>query len=360
MRYTFILLFALSSYIAAFSQNSKPAPVISRYYNFTGTIDKYPVTFHLYRIKDKFNGSYYYNSSEKAIDISGQLDKGHFLKLTHSDQDGKETEVLSGNFKDSSFSGTWAYKGKLLPFRVSEKKSDNRLTFDYIYTQGEKQLPKEEYGRTGLSYEAAAVWPVATLQHPATNLIKQLIAEQFDAKNSQEEIGKIMIKQKNAILNPIRKEDELVTYDLIKQVEVVYQNEKLLTLSSTTYVDGGGAHPNHYTFYTSIDLANKQKLSINDVVDTLACRATLHTLLEKKFRTAFHVGTEEKLSDYLFNNTIPVAQNFMLTSKGIGFQYNPYDIGAYALGDVYLYIPFKELDNCLKPEFKKLIGIPGQ
>ena len=357
MRHIYILLFILGGVTPTLAQTSKPAPVITRYYCFSGTIDKYPVTFNLFRINNDFSGSYYYNSSQEPIDISGSLDKDRFLKLTHRDEEGNETEVLSGNFKDSTFSGTWSYKGKLLAFRVSIKNDNTGLAFDYIYTHGDKKLPKEEYGRTEISYEAAAVWPVAGSQHPATNLIKQLITGEFDEKSSGEEIGKVMIKQKNEILNPVRKEDEVITYELSKEVQVSYLSEKILTLSSSTYVDGGGAHPNHYTFYLCADLVHNRKLAITDVLDTLTYRATLQTLLEKKFRTARHIGKEEKISDYLFTNIIPVGQNFMLTSKGIGFHYNPYEVGSYAEGDVYLYIPFKELGSCLKPEFKMLIGV---
>src|SRR5687768_17846417 len=110
MRHIFILVLILGSINAANAQTNKPAPVITRYYYFTGTIDKYPVTFHLYRINNEFSGSYYYNSAEEAISVSGQLGKDRFLKLTHSNGEGNEMEVFSGNFKDSTFSGTWSNK----------------------------------------------------------------------------------------------------------------------------------------------------------------------------------------------------------------------------------------------------------
>jgi len=357
MRHIYILIIILGSVSTTPAQTSKPAPVITRYYCFTGNIDKYPVTFHLYRVNDKFSGSYYYNSSEEAIDISGKLDKDRFLKLSSPDAEGNTTEVLSGNFKDSSFSGTWAHKDKLLAFRVSTKSNNSGLAFDYIYTHGEKKLPKEASGRTELNYEAAAVWPVAGSQHPATNLIKQLITAEFDKKSSGEEIGKVMIKQKNEILNQVKKEDEGITYELYKEVQIKYLSEKLLTLSGTTYVDGGGAHPNYYIFFQCVDLVHNRKLTITDVLDTLTYRTTLQTLLEKKFRTDRHLGKEDKLSDHLFSNIIPVGQNIALTSKGIGFLYNPYEVGSYTEGAVYLYIPYKELDSCLKPEFKELMGL---
>ena len=47
----------------------------------------------------------------------------------------------------------------------------------------------------------------------------------------------------------------------------------------------------------------------------------------------------------------------MLTAKGIGFQYDPYEIAAYAYGPIFIYITFKEIQSYLKPEFKKLVGL---
>jgi hypothetical protein len=356
MKKILVHLLLLLGFYTVQAQKSGPAPVITQYLFFTGTIDKYPVTFHLYRINNKFSGCYYYNSTEQSIDLSGSIGKDNFLKLTHTTENG--AEVLEGVFKDSAFSGTWSYKGKLLPFRITRKKDAGNLQFDYIWATGsKKQKPVHDSDPDEITYEAAAVWPTATSQHPATEIIKQIIRNEFDEKNSQEEIGKILIRQKNSILNPVSNEDESPYADFNTTVQIEYRNDRLLTLFASSYnYTAGAAHPNHSTSYSCIDLINKRKLDITDVLDTLAGQATLHTLLEKKFRAAFNVKKEEKLSDYLFQNTISPVNNFLLTTKGIGFHYNPYAIGAYALGDVYLYIPFKEIETYLKPEFKHLIA----
>jgi hypothetical protein len=356
MRHIYILLFILGTVTTTLAQTNKPAPVITRYYCFTGTIDKYPVTFHLYRINDKFSGSYYYNSTEENIDVNGEMDKNRFLKLSHSNNEGEEQETLSGNFKDSGFSGTWSSKGKLLPFRISQKKENSGLTFDYIYTHGEKKLPKKDDNyRTELSFDAATIWPAASCTHPAVNLVKQIIYEEFNDKQGKDDIGKVMLREKSEILNPA-KDDEGIMYALEKRIKIEYQNYQLLTLSKFTYYDMGGAHGNYGTFYACIDLVHNRELSINDVLDSAACHNQLQTLLEKKFRTAYNVKKEEKLSEYLFNDTISLTNNISLTSKGIRFNYNPYEIGSYAMGEIQLFIPYKELNSYLRPEFKKLIG----
>jgi hypothetical protein len=339
------------------AQTSKPAPVITRYYCFTGTIDKYPVTFNLFRVNDKFSGSYYYNSAEETIAVYGEMDKNHFLKLTHSDYEDNELEELSGTFKDSSFSGTWSSNGKLLPFRIVQNKNKEGLTFDYIYTAGTKKLPKDENDRSELWYIAASIWPTdSNTRFPVTSLIKQDIYEEFNDKQGKDAIGKVMLKEKNEILNPTKEEDGK-TYELEKRIQVEYQNRQLLTLSKYTYYDVGGVHGGYGTYYSCFDLVNNRKLAISDVLDTLAGSRQLPPLLEKKFRAVYKMKKEEKLSDVLLVDTISYTKNFSLTSKGIIFNYNPYQIGPFSMGEIRLFIPYKELTGCLKPEFRKLMGM---
>ena len=348
-----VLLFLLNSYTLTAQKSS---PVITRYYEFTGAIDKYPVVLHLHRTNNDFSGSYYYSNTETPIEIDGKLDKTGFLKLTHLAEEENNNEVFEGVFKDSSLSGTWSYKGKLLSFRVAQKK-DNPLQFDYIWSNGTKKIPEKtvEYGPDELSYEAATIWPARGFPKPLDDSIKTYIRDIFEEKNSTDEIGKILLRRKSEILSPkIQSDDEIEAYAVDNIVQVVYRNKNIITFSHANYSYTGGAHGNHGTVYTCFDLQHNRRISITDVMDTAAVQAAMHAILEKTFRAnyASMIGKDEQLTDILFVEQIPVNNNFLLTARGIGFQYLPYEIAAYALGDILLYIPFREIEQYLKPEFK--------
>lgn len=353
-------LILLVSCYGSFAQKKPAAPVITRYIPLTGTIDKYPVTFHLYRINDDFSGHYYYNNTEVPIDFSGKMDKARFLNLSHLDDNEKNNEEFAGIFKDSVYSGTWSYKGKVMAFRVTHKK-DNSLPFDYICTSGEKKLsPKPEYGPEDVSYEAATIWPAAGFPQPAADSLKRFIRNSFGVKNSTDEIGKILIAQKNEMLNPKEKPDEIIGFSSSNVIQVVYINPQIISFSQSSYSYTGGAHGNYGTSYTSFDLVNNKELYITDVLtDTSALKETFATIFEKKFRATYTsmISSEEKLSEVLFEDKIPINDNFLLTGKGITFHYVPYEIAAYAFGEISLYIPYKEILPHLKPEFKKLMGL---
>jgi Deacetylase PdaC/Protein of unknown function (DUF3298) len=354
-----VLLLLICCY-TGFSQKPATTPAITRYRVMNGVIDKYPVTFHLYRNNNEISGHYYYDNTCLPISLSGILGKDKFLKLTHSADNENDNESLDGVFTDSVYSGTWTYKGKMLNFRVAQKKDNGGLQFDYICASGEKKIPKkpEEYGPDELSWEAATVWPTAGSHGAAADTVRQFIRGIFFEKNSTEEIGKILLRRKNEFLGQKNSSHEEITdYSTSDDIQVEFNNQRLLSLSHANYSFSGGAHGNYGTSYTCFDLVNAHKLELYDVLDTLAGRAVIEKILEKKFRATYTsmIDKDQPLNEVLSVERIPVNDNFLLTAKGIAFNYVPYEIAAYALGGIFLYIPFKEIDPLLKPEFKKLL-----
>lgn len=351
----FILLLLLAISTGSFAQK---APVVTRFYHFTGTIDKYPVTFLLHRTNNDFTGSYFYQSSASPIALWGKLDKKGMLTLKHESNDSKTSELIEGSFKDSMFSGTWQAKGKTLSFRVTESNDPTLLRFDYIWTSGERKLVKKPayLSHIGeISWEGKSVWPVANSKHPATQLVQQAIREMLGEKTSIEAIGPIMIRQKNAFLSVA--DDSLEMYMESAATEVAYVDARILSLSQSWYNFAGGAHGMHGTSYENIDLKNTRRLTLSDIIDTLTAKSAMEKILEKEFRKNFPFEEGEKLKDVLLVEKIEPTGNFMLTAKGIGFQYDPYEIAAYAYGPIFIYITFKEIQSYLKPEFKKLVGL---
>ena len=227
MKYLAAILL-LSASIAGHAQK---APVITRFYYFTGTIDKYPVTFLLHRANEDFSGRYYYNSSASPIELYGKIDKKGFLQLKHEGNDSKNNELIEGAFKDTSFSGTWQSEGKMLSFRVSESKDNAMPRFDFIWTEGERKvLKKPEYltHMSEISWDGKSVWPAANSTHPAAPLVQQVVREMFGAKNSNEPIGPIMLRQKNAFLKV--PDDSLEMYSESAVAEVAYADARILCL----------------------------------------------------------------------------------------------------------------------------------
>jgi hypothetical protein len=357
MKYFACLLICIVCF-TTYGRQTKSAPVITQFITMTGKIDKYPATMLLCRINDKFSGSYYYHSSAMPIGISGSMDKDRFLKLVYAGGEGTSQEIFEGVFKDSAFSGTWLHQGKMLSFRFTVNRDPRLPAFDYIWTSGSKKITNKqvEYGPDEFTYEAATIWPAGQSKHPANYLIKELIRETFGQKNSSEEIGAIMLSEKKEMLHQDPESEDFNYFTLNRAIEIQYLDAHLLCFSTSTSTYAGGLHGMFGTSYTCIDLVQNRVLSLADVVDTISANPVIEKLLDREFVRKNHAKKEEKLDEYLLVDKIPVNNNFMVTTKGIWFNYVPYEIAPYAEGEILLYIPFKEIAQYLQPGFKKLIG----
>jgi len=138
-------------------------------------------------------------------------------------------------------------------------------------------------------------------------------------------------------------------YELAQQMSVTYNENGFLVLSSFFFDYSGGAHPNHGTNFVCLDVYEKKRLRLSDILK--ADSAAIAPIMEKYFRKVRGLKPSEKLNSVLFESYLLPNENFFFNEKGIGFWYNPYEIAAYAYGDTEVFIPFSELKPFLKPEF---------
>jgi hypothetical protein len=348
-----------------FATSASQGQIASWYKTYTGAIDKYAVTMHLHKAGHKYAGYYYYNSNEAPVYFSGEdtSTPAGRIRLSAFIPDEEADEFFTFSISGKVVTGEWNRgKNKPLPFSATE--TDAALAFDYIYTEGSILLRSAMKGSPVATFEAASIWPKGTLQQ--VTFLKKIITEEFDTKNSREDIGKIFLLQKKKFFadyindnKELKDEDLKEAYsfnmDQSDQLLIAYQSLKLILLARTNYAYTGGAHGNYGTSYIPVNLISNKKIGINDIINK-AGQPKLAKLLEKSFRKAYSLKAGDSLSEGgLFENKIDPNDNFYVTAKGIGFCYNPYEIGPYAMGEINVFIPFAELSAYLQPEFKKLI-----
>ena len=177
----------------------------------------------------------------------------------------------------------------------------------------------------------------------------------------------LFLKRKKDFLNTYVSDNKEVNDAELKEASMAYnldedskmliafQSSKMMVFAFTFYSYTGGAHGNYGTSYTSVDLTSNKVLALDQVI-TESGKRQLQNLLEKNFRKQFNLKPTDSLTEGgLFENKIEPNENFYVTGKGIGFCYNPYEIGPYAMGEVNIFIPFSDLKNFLKENFKKLV-----
>ncbi|MCW3162550.1 RsiV family protein [Chryseobacterium oryctis] len=121
----------------------------------------------------------------------------------------------------------------------------------------------------------------------------------------------------------------------------------------------GGAHGNYSFSERVFDLKNLRKLELKDI--TTMSSKKLEELLMKNINKVPSETTdsdgEVKNSEMLLVEIIPATENFYFDNKNLYFHYSPYEIAAYAAGDIVIPVSWDELKGTLNPQFKERMKI---
>ncbi|MFP3831917.1 RsiV family protein [Chryseobacterium sp. SIMBA_028] len=121
----------------------------------------------------------------------------------------------------------------------------------------------------------------------------------------------------------------------------------------------GGAHEEYGFSERVFDLKNNKKLELKDI--TSIPENKLETLLMKNLDKinsgAMDGNGEVKNSEMLLVERIPVSDNFYFDEKNLYFHYSPYEITAFAAGDITIPVSWEELKGTINAEFKERMKI---
>lgn len=178
---------------------------------------------------------------------------------------------------------------------------------------------------------------------------------------SKEGIKKLTEKEKNDYFINVKKDSKDWLSD-IRYYQEWYSDASMKMVSNVNdymHIEyfwssyEGGAHDNFGFAERVFDLKNNKKLQLNDI--TSMPKNKLEELLQKNINKQNGGATDENgtvdNSDMLIVDKIPATGNFYFDHKNLYFHYSPYEITAFAAGDILIPISWEELKGTLKPEF---------
>jgi hypothetical protein len=142
-------------------------------------------------------------------------------------------------------------------------------------------------------------------------------------------------------------EDQTNTY-------VLYRQTNLLSLEFFHYNFSGGAHGSYGSTGASYDLRTGRRLRYTDIFRPEAAQQ-LPALLGQAVRPLVGLAAEDPLDKQLFVRQMPVTHNVFLTTGGAVFIYQPYEIAAYAQGEVRVFLPLATI----RPLLRDGLPLPG-
>lgn len=148
-------------------------------------------------------------------------------------------------------------------------------------------------------------------------------------------------------------------WETTSSMKVISQDENFLQLEYLYSSYEGGAHGNYAFSERVFDLKNNKKLDLKDI--TTITKSRLEKILTQNINkipsgTTDTNGTVNN-SEMLLVDVVPPNSNFYFDEKNLYFHYSPYEIAAFAAGDIVIPVSWKELDGTINPEFKKRLKI---
>ncbi|WP_089754160.1 RsiV family protein [Chryseobacterium soldanellicola] len=121
----------------------------------------------------------------------------------------------------------------------------------------------------------------------------------------------------------------------------------------------GGAHDNYGFSERVFDLKNNKKVELKDI--TSIPKKKIEQLLMKNINKMNSGTTDENgtvnNSEMLLVDVIPATENFYFDEKNLYFHYSPYEIAAFAAGDIVIPVSWEDLKGTLNPQFKERMKI---
>ncbi|WP_158642548.1 DUF3298 and DUF4163 domain-containing protein [Chitinophaga japonensis] len=332
------------------------------YLRLKGTVGEQPVTMHLVKTGPSiFRGYYCYDKVGAPIDIWGSPEYEQQVTLYENSRGDDEITFKGKLDPETGFSGTWRGGGTSYPFTLKPD-FDGAIRLDVFYARDSTPLlPGREQSPTGTATNSI-LWPAAANNERMADFIKSAIVngnstpapQQFVKRN----IDSFLTAYKGSIagMDTSGLNDETMNaswnWTSDADMKVVWNQYPLLVLEYAGYEFTGGAHGNGGASYQVLDLDRQKVLKVADVFKG-NYKTALTRELGLAFRKAYRMPNGESLQQMLMVDKIEPNDNFILTNKGVVFSYTPYEIGAYALGQISLFVPYERIREVLKEDYSK-------
>jgi hypothetical protein len=322
--------------------------------HFKGSIgSSLDLQMKLVRTGDQLAGSYFYQKIGARIDLRGSVDKDGNLTLEEFDQGGKQTGVFKGLWSVDQNDGLVTLAGNWSK-PPSEKGSDKKSAFSVheepIAFTGDVDLVSKQIKESNkkLMYEIDARYPQLTGgSNPNFEKFNQAVRASVTKK----------VTSFKKDMEPEDKEEPRpegsMGSDLNVSYDVALAQDDLISIefSVGSYYQGA-AHPNTFTEVVNYDLKNGKQLKLADLFKPSS--KYLQSLASYCIADLKKQAKDKGLLDQeIVNGASASAKNYQswtITKKGLGINFDAYQVGPYAAGPQFVLVPYSALKDVINPE----------
>ncbi|MFT4973751.1 MAG: hypothetical protein ACI9XO_004449 [Paraglaciecola sp.] len=345
------------------------------YLHLKGTIKNLPITMDLnYYMspesissevtKGYYAGSYYYDKYQEPIEILQAKDSAGVLTLTEKYSYDEDNRFV-GKFDGNTFSGNWfdGYRKFSFPFELTIVE-DDVIAFDYYSYSDTYLFDKTDEESPLAQFSLSALWPKDYKYPEATAFLKREIMKIIaldttlqDAVTPEEYFNLAKANYFKVYQKDMQQYDYGVTnYGRDVDLAVVWNADDMLSIGAMNYENTSGAHGNYGTTYHVLDVKSLTVLTEKDLFNPNFERTIAAALLKSAERTFDSDMNDYKPIDAINRKELKPNGNFFVTGGGIGYNFVPYEIASYALGEIQLFLPKNEVMEVLQPKFIERMG----
>jgi hypothetical protein len=228
-----------------------------------------------------------------------------------------------------------------------------KITFEIFADSGTIELAKGEEGSPVASFREQTL--VITEVPSQTNL--EAIQSILQEKQNYSGDAKVALakKKKEYFASYIDANSEEVMgmsadWEQNKSVEVVYNDNYFTTIGFYLDEYGGGAHGYSSISYMILDLKSSKQVLLSDIFDEQGLASLKSKLQDKALKLAQKEGATS-LEDYgFFDAEIELTKTFMLTKKGLEFEYQQGEIAPRVMAPPSFLFEWNEIKDIIKSD----------
>lgn len=311
----------------------------------------------LIKTGEQLSGYYSYQKVGTRINLRGTVDKSGTLLLQEFDPTNKQTGEFKGIWTVKGDDGTISIAGNWsLP--QGEKGSDKKTAFSIheepIFFTGDVEIVNKQIKETNkkLMYEIDAHYPQMTGgNNPNSEKLNQILRSFVTKKVA--EFRKDMAPKAGEEPRP----EGSMGSDINVAYTIALAQDDLASIEFDvgSYYQGA-AHPNSYTEVVNYDLKNGKQLKLSDAFKpgSKYLQAISSYCIADLKKQAKAKGPDSMLEDStILSGAGPTLKNYeswTITKKGLGINFDSYQVAPYAAGPQFVMVPFSAIKEHVNPE----------
>lgn len=295
-------------------------------------------------------------TGDPPFEVSGTLDENGNLVLAEASTD--HTVIDAKLLKEETITGTWKNEaGESRPFELFVSFSESSRRFRVASVSSLQPL-SEQADSPVAAFESVILSPSGDTDKANAEKLMAYITKDMFKINLQTDPLIMLKNQESVFFEQYRtnnkdisaKENyQYLNWQKRKLLSVIYNDKDLVSLKLQDYAYTGGTSGLNISRYLVYDFIGAKKITPSDLFNAES-EKKLSGLIRSSICSKLNIDPGMLLTDFgFFSDEIPVSSNFYISSTGLGFHYNTYEIAGQETGPLSVFLSIEQIKELLNP-----------